>query len=174
MKVKNLLKGIKLIENILFKDDRGTFLENYKMLSYKKNGINYDFIQDNVVHSKKNVLRGLHYQKEFPQGKLVSVLHGEILDIAVDIDKESYSYGKIVSEILSYDKCNQLFIPPSFAHGYLVLSDYAIVLYKCTEYYYPEDQYGIIWNDKDIHIDWPIINPIISENDSTLPRFSQL
>mgnify|MGYP001324893637 CR=1 FL=1 len=163
------LPGVKVIETDCFNDERGRFLENYRLSLYKDIDINYNFVQDNIVHSKKNVLRGLHFQKMYPQGKLISVIEGEIFDVAVDINKNSRTYGNWVGENLSFDNHKQLFIPPGYAHGYCVLSDSASIMYKCTEYYFKNDQNGIIWNDSNINIDWPIVNPIISKKDSKLP-----
>ena len=162
------IPDVKLISNDSFNDSRGRFIESYKQSLYNKNEILSLFVQDNFVYSKKNVLRGLHFQKKYPQGKLVSAIYGEIFDVAVDIRQESKYYGHWVGEVLSETNCNQLYIPAGFAHGYCVLSEIAIVVYKCTEYYKPEDQYGIIWNDKDINITWPIDNPILSQKDSKL------
>ena len=174
MKIENCnIPDIKLVKNNIFNDDRGRFIESYKKKVYESNGINFSFVQDNLVYSKKNVLRGLHYQKKFPQGKLVSAISGEIFDIAVDIRKESKYYGQWIGKIISDKNCHQLYVPPGFAHGYCVLSDYAVVMYKCTEYYHESDQYGIIWNDKDISIDWPIDSPILSEKDSKLPTLNE-
>ena len=174
MKIENCnIPDIKLVKNNIFNDDRGRFIESYKKKVYKSNGIISSFVQDNLVYSKKNVLRGLHYQKKFPQGKLVSAISGEIFDIAVDIRKESKYYGQWIGKIISDKNCHQLYVPPGFAHGYCVLSDYAVVMYKCTEYYHESDQYGIIWNDKDISIDWPIDSPILSEKDSKLPTLNE-
>ena len=166
------IPDVKLIKYESFSDERGVFIELFKQNSFKD--INLAFTQDNLVFSKKNVLRGLHYQSRFPQGKLISVVKGEIFDVAVDLRKESSSYGSWVGEILSDKNSSQLYIPPGFAHGYTVLSDDAIVIYKCTEYYHPEDQSGIIWNDSDINIDWPNLTPIISEKDGKLPRLNEI
>ena len=174
MKIENCnIPDVKLVKNNIFNDDRGRFIESYKKKVYESNGMNFSFVQDNLVYSKKNVLRGLHYQKKFPQGKLVSAISGKIFDIAVDIRKESKYYGQWIGEIISDKNCHQLYVPPGFAHGYCVLSDYAIVMYKCTEYYHESDQYGVIWNDKDISIDWPIDAPILSEKDSKLPTLNE-
>jgi len=175
MKVENCnIPDVKLISNVEYLDDRGSFIESYKESVYAKSGINYKFIQDNLVYSKKNVLRGLHYQDKHPQGKLVSVLYGEIFDVAVDINKNSKTYLQWVGKKLSKDNLFQLFIPPGYAHGYCVLSDFAIVMYKCTEYYYADEQKGIIWNDNNIGIDWPISNPILSDKDNKLPLLASI
>ena len=175
MKIENcLIPDVKLITNIEYPDTRGAFIESYKESNYTKLGINYKFVQDNLVYSKQNVLRGLHYQDKHPQGKLISVLYGEIFDVAVDINKDSRTYLKWVGKRLSRNNLSQLFIPPVYAHGYCVLSDFAIVMYKCTEYYYPDEQKGIIWNDNSISIDWPISKPILSDKDKKLPLLDRL
>ncbi len=170
MKIKNLeLDGIVLIEPVIHNDDRGAFSESFrKDLLYKY--FKKEFVQDNIVESHKGVLRGLHYQLEYPQDKLVQVVYGEIFDVAVDIRKDSSTYGKWIGKTLSCSNKKQLLIPSGYAHGYCVISDRAKVLYKCTEYYKPKDQYGIIWNDDFLNIDWPIKTPEISKNDSKLPN----
>jgi dTDP-4-dehydrorhamnose 3,5-epimerase len=169
MKFKNTkLYDVVLIEPTIFKDDRGSFQESYQFNKFKNNGIELPFVQDNLVFSKKNVLRGLHFQNKNEQGKLVRVLQGEILDVAVDIRKNSPTYGNWISEKLNDENQYQLYIPPGFAHGYLVLSKTALVYYKCTNIYYPEYECGIIWNDSFIGVKWGIENPILSEKDSKL------
>ena len=175
MKLHNCsLSGVKIIETDSFLDLRGKFVENYRLSLYKDNGIDYNFVQDNIVYSKKNVLRGLHFQNKHPQGKLISVIQGEIFDVAVDINRKSNTFGNWIGKNLSDKNGKQLFIPPGYAHGYCVLSDFASIMYKCTDYYIDNDQYGIIWNDSEINIDWPILNPIISKKDSKLPKLSQI
>ena len=171
---KSNLPGVKLIYNDVHSDNRGNFIEAYKKSSYCNLGIDYNFVQDNLVYSQKNVLRGLHYQKKTPQGKLVSVIEGEIFDVAVDINKDSNTFSQWFGVKLSRTNCLQLFIPPGYAHGYCVLSDSAIVMYKCTTEYNQNNQKGIIWSDNQIDIKWPISNPIISEKDSKLPNLSDL
>ena len=169
------LPEIKIIYNDIHPDNRGEFMETYKKTSYADLlGLNHDFVQDNLVYSDANVLRGLHYQEKFPQGKLVSVIEGEIFDVAVDINKKSDTFSQWFGAKLSKNNSCQLFIPPGYAHGYCVLSDFAIVMYKCTDYYHKNDQKGIIWDDDKINIKWPISNPIISEKDSKLPKLSNL
>ena len=175
MKVENCkIPGVKLIYNDVYSDTRGSFIENYKNSSYSNFGIDCNFMQDNLVYSNKNVLRGLHYQEKNPQGKLISVIDGEIFDVAVDINKNSNTFAQWFGVKLSKDNCLQLFIPPGYAHGYCVLSDSAIVMYKCTAEYGENDQKGIIWNDNKIDITWPISNPVISVKDRTLPSLSSL
>lgn len=153
-----------------FPDERGFFLESYKESEFTSNGIKTIFVQDNLSHSVKGVLRGLHYQKNpKAQAKLVIALRGEIFDVAVDIRKNSSTYGKWVGEILSESNHNSLYIPEGFAHGFCILSEEADVLYKVSQEYSPEDEKGIIWNDTEINITWPIDKPIIQEKDSKLP-----
>jgi len=159
-----------LVEAQSFPDHRGFFLENFKESDFKSNGINSRFVQDNYSHSIKGVLRGLHYQKSpKEQDKLVSALRGEILDVAVDIRKNSPTYGKWVGEILSEQNHRLLFIPEGFAHGFCVLSEEADVLYKVNNEYSPEHEKGIIWNDPAINITWQIEKPILNEKDLRLP-----
>ncbi len=159
-----------LVEAKVFSDDRGFFLENFKESVFTSNGIDTRFVQDNFSHSVKGVLRGLHYQKN-PNGqaKLVIALRGEIFDVAVDIRKDSPTYGKWVSEILSEQNHKLLYVPEGFAHGFCVLSKDADVLYKVSNEYSPEHEKGIIWNDPDLNIQWPIDKPILVEKDLQSP-----
>ena len=153
-----------------FEDDRGFFMESFKKSEFVANNIKKEFVQDNHSRSSKGVLRGLHYQKNpRAQGKLIRVLNGEIFDVAVDIRKGSPTFGKWVSEILSYEKANMLYIPPGFAHGFCVLSEEADIFYKTTEEYAPECDSGIIWNDPEINIQWQVADPILSAKDVQLP-----
>jgi dTDP-4-dehydrorhamnose 3,5-epimerase len=164
------IPDIILIEPVLFADERGFFMETYKYSDFNKSGIKEYFIQENYSKSAKNVLRGLHYQKNpMAQGKLVRCLKGEIFDVVVDIRKGSPTYSRWISVILSGENNLMLYIPPAFAHGFIVLSDSAEVVYKCTEEYSPEHEKGIIWNDPDINIKWPVENPILSEKDKEHP-----
>ena len=159
-----------LVETQSFSDDRGFFLENFKMSSFVSNGINTKFVQDNFSRSVKGVLRGLHYQKNLKaQAKLVSTLRGEIFDVAVDIRKNSPTFGQWVGEILSDQNHKSLYIPEGFAHGFCVLSEEADVFYKVNNEYSPENERGIIWNDSQINIVWPIGEPILDKKDSKLP-----
>ncbi|MDI6736312.1 MAG: dTDP-4-dehydrorhamnose 3,5-epimerase [bacterium] len=159
-----------LIKPKVFIDGRGFFMETYKYLDFTKIGIRENFVQDNYSKSAKNVLRGLHYQKvPKSQGKLVQCLKGKIYDVSVDIRKGATTYRQWNAIELSEENCHILYIPPGFAHGFLVLSDIAEVIYKCTEEYSSEDERGIIWNDPDIGIKWPIRNPILSERDKVYP-----
>ena len=159
-----------LIEPKMFSDDRGFFSEFYKESDFVSNGINKKFIQDNFSHSIYGVIRGLHYQKiPKAQSKLVTVLNGKIFDVAVDIRKNSPTYGKWIGEIISADDHKLIYIPEGFAHGFCVLSQEADVSYKVNNEYSPENEKGIIWNDPKINISWPIKNPIISNKDDELP-----
>ena len=159
------IRGLILIKTNKFFDRRGCFFESFNKKIYSKIEIKNSFIQDNFSISKKNVLRGLHYQKKKPQGKLIRVIKGKILDVAVDIRKNSKTFGKYQSFILSEDNCKQLWIPKNFAHGFISLSSNTIVNYKCTDFYDPKDQNTILWNDKDLKIKWPIKKPIMSKKD---------
>lgn len=148
-----------------FPDNRGHFIETFHQRKYSEVGINESFVQDNHSRSAKGVIRGLHYQLKSPQAKLIYVITGEIIDVAVDIRKNSPTFGKFVSENLSAENCRQLFIPKGFAHGFCVLSDYADIIYKCSDFYRPGDDHGILWSDPDICINWPLENPIVSQKD---------
>lgn len=171
------IKGVYIIEPKVFEDNRGYFMETYNYEDFKKAGLNMVFVQDNQSKSKKGVLRGLHFQKKHPQGKLVRVISGEVFDVAVDIRNGSKTYGKWTGVILSSKNKKQFYIPEGFAHGFLVLSDEAEFTYKCTDYYHPEDEGGIIWNDNEIGIEWPLgeeIQLILSEKDKKALGFSML
>ena len=159
-----------LIEAKAFSDNRGFFMESYQESSFIKNGIDDKFVQDNFSHSTKGVLRGLHYQKNpKAQAKLVTALRGEIFDVGVDIRKGSPTYGKWVGEILSEKNHKLLYVPEGFAHGFLVLSEEADVLYKVNQEYSPENEKGIRWNDPEVDIKWPIEQPIVKEIDAQQP-----
>jgi len=159
-----------LVEKQSFSDHRGFFLENFKTSSFVSGGINTKFVQDNFSHSLHGVLRGLHYQKNpKAQAKFVTALRGEIFDVAVDIRKNSSTYGKWVGEVLSRKNHKSLYIPEGFAHGFCVVSETADVLYKVNNEYSPEHDAGIKWNDREINISWPTNTPIISQKDSKLP-----
>jgi dTDP-4-dehydrorhamnose 3,5-epimerase len=164
-----------LIEPKVHRDERGFFMEVYKYSEFSAFGIGERFVQDNHSKSARDVLRGLHYQKNpAAQGKLVSVLQGEIFDVAVDIRSGSPTYGRWVGRTLSAENKQMLYVPVGFAHGYCALSGSAEVLYKVTVEYFPEHDAGIIWNDPDIAISWPMRDPIISGKDATLPRLKEI
>ena len=173
MIVKNtLLDGVKIITPTVFEDERGYFFESYKAPIFENNYLPISFVQDNEVKSTKGVLRGLHYQCNRPQGKLVRVISGSILDVAVDIRKGSPTFGQSEIVHLTEENNKMLYIPEGFAHGYLVTSSESIVVYKCTDIYDPNDQYGIIWNDETIGVDWMYDSPILSEKDLMLPALN--
>lgn len=154
--IKTSIEGIFIIEPTVFGDERGYFMETYHKKEFEENGLNVNFVQDNQSKSTKGVLRGLHFQYTQPQGKLVRVINGEVFDVAVDLRKNSATYGDYVSVILSEKNKKQLYIPPGFAHGFLVLSEEAEFTYKCTDFYNGQDEGGIIWNDSEIGIEWPL------------------
>lgn len=173
--IKTSINGVYIIETMKFGDNRGHFMETYKASSFKKAGLDYKFIQDNQSKSKKGVLRGLHFQKKFPQAKLVRCIQGEVFDVCVDLRKDSPTYGKWEGVILSAERGNQLMIPRGFAHGFLVLSTTATFCYKCDEFYHRDDEGGIIWNDPNIGIVWPYKGKIIlSEKDEVLKKLNEL
>lgn len=161
------IKDLIVLEPEVFGDNRGYFMETYNQRDFEQVGLNYTWIQDNQSCSRKGVLRGLHFQKTHPQAKLVRAISGEVFDVAVDLRKNSETYGKWHGEILSAENKKQMLIPRGFAHGFLVLSEIAEFTYKCDDFYHPEDEGGIIWNDPDIAIDWPQIycEYILSEKD---------
>ena len=168
--IETPLKGLLLIIPQAFGDARGFFLETYQARRHGEVGIDAAFVQDNHSRSSRGVLRGLHYQVNKPQGKLVMVTRGAVFDVAVDIRKDSQTFGRWYGVELSDANHMQLYVPPGFAHGFCVLSETADFLYKCTEYYAPEAERAIIWNDPDIGITWPIATPSLSTKDSIAPR----
>jgi dTDP-4-dehydrorhamnose 3,5-epimerase len=169
------IPDVKLIEPKVFGDDRGFFLESFQAERYAQQaGITLAFVQDNHSRSARNVLRGLHFQRSKPQGKLVRVVRGEVLDVAVDIRRGSPTFGNVVAEILSEDNKRQLWIPPGLAHGFVVLSETADFEYKCTDYYDPSDEGSLIWNDPDLNIDWRVTDPILSAKDAQGLRLAEL
>ena len=149
------IKGLKVVEPTVFGDARGYFMETYNYNDFKEAGIDVEFVQDNQSSSHKGVLRGLHFQINYPQDKLVRVVNGEVFDVAVDLREGSETYGKWFGEILSAENNKQFYIPEGFAHGFLVLSDTAEFCYKCTDFYHPGDEGGLAWNDPEIGIEWP-------------------
>jgi len=168
------LPGVLVLEPDVFSDERGFFLETWNSARYEDAGVPGPFVQDNVSFSKKGILRGLHFQHPQSQGKLVQVLSGEVVDVAVDIRVGSVTFGQWVSEVLSDANHRQMYIPPGFAHGYCVTSETALFSYKCTAFYNPAAEGGIIWNDPDLNIAWPIKEPVLSPRDASYPRLSDL
>ena len=164
------LAGVLVLEPNVFSDERGFFLETWNSARYENAGIEGPFVQDNVSFSKRGVLRGLHFQHPQSQGKLVQVLSGQVVDVAVDVRVGSPTFGHWVSEVLSDTNHRQIYISPGFAHGYCVTSDTVVFSYKCTDFYNSATESGIIWNDPDLNIDWPIKEPILSPKDKEYPR----
>lgn len=169
---KTELPGLIILRPNTYADHRGSFVETWREDSYKELGMS--FVQDNQSRSKRGVLRGLHYQKQNPQGQLVWASEGEVFDVCVDIRKDSPTYGKWASFILSTDQFYQLYMPPGFAHGFCVLSEWATLHYKCTDYYRADDEGGIIWNDSELSINWPSEDLNISEKDLKLKQFNDI
>lgn len=158
IKVENCadIEGLKIITPTVHGDNRGYFMETYNKREFYEAGIDVEFVQDNQSASKKGVLRGLHFQKNFPQDKLVRVIKGEVFDVAVDLREGSKTFGKWFGVVLSEENKKQFFIPKNFAHGFLVLSDYAEFCYKCSDFWHPNDEGGLLWNDPEIGIEWPL------------------
>ena len=163
------LPGVLLVQPKVFTDPRGFFIETYNQRRYRDAGIAATFVQDNLSSSSQGTLRGLHFQNPNSQGKLVSVLQGEVFDVAVDIRPESPHFGQWVGVTLSSVNHHQLFVPPGFAHGFCVTSEHAVFVYKCTDFYNPAAEAGIKWNDPYLRINWPITAPILSDRDAQLP-----
>ena len=162
------IEGLYVIEPTVFKDERGYFVETYNQNDMKEAGLDMVFVQDNQSMSTRGVPRGLHFQKQFPQGKLVRVVRGKVFDVAVDLRSDSKTYGKWFGVELSAENMKQFYIPEGFAHGFLVLSDEAEFCYKCTDFYHPGDEGGLAWNDPEIGVEWPLeegVDLIISEKD---------
>lgn len=175
MKVlETVLPGVLIIEPKVFGDARGFFLESYQAERYRQLGIQHTFVQDNHSRSARGVLRGLHFQRSRPQGKLVSVSRGSVYDVAVDINPASPTCGQFVAVELNDENHRQLWIPPGYAHGFCVLSDIADFQYKCTDYYIPEDEGSLLWNDPQVNIPWPIEQPLLSAKDQRNPTLAQL
>ncbi|WP_292593056.1 dTDP-4-dehydrorhamnose 3,5-epimerase [Mesotoga sp. UBA5825] len=178
-RVDTVIPDLFIIEPTVFGDNRGFFMETHNKKEFVRIGIDVDFIQDNHSKSKKGTLRGLHFQNRFPQAKLVRVIRGEVYDVAVDIRENSPSFGKWFGVILSEENKKQSFIPKGFAHGFLALTDIVEFTYKCSDYYHPEDEAGIIWSDPEISIEWPleeygISEPLLSEKDKKWPTLKEL
>ena len=172
--IETALPGVLIIEPKVFGDARGFFIETFQLERYREIGITQPFVQDNHSRSPHGVLRGLHYQKTRPQGKLVRVSRGAVYDVAVDVDPKSPTFGRYVGVELSDDNHRQIWIPPGYAHGFCVLSALADFEYKCTDLYFPEDEGGGIWNDPDVAIPWPISAPRLSDKDTRNPTLRDL
>ena len=169
------LPGVLLFEPQTFSDNRGWFVESYNQEKYIQAGLTLKFVQDNHSYSAKNVVRGLHFQQQHPQGKLVRVVSGEVFDVAVDIRRGSPTFGQWYGVMLSATNKKQLYIPPSFAHGFSVMSEGAEFLYKCTDFYHPGDEIGLLWNDPQVNVDWHLQgDPILSEKDAILPTLADV
>ena len=167
--IETSLAGVLILEPRVFADDRGFFLETYRREQFVELGIDVEFIQDNRARSAKNILRGLHYQLQHPQGKLCHVTRGEVFDVAVDVRRNSPNFGKWTGVVLSEKNHRMLYVPPGFAHGYCTLTDDVDFLYKCTDRYFPEGERSIIWNDPQIGIEWPVDSPLVSDKDRQAP-----
>lgn len=172
--IETALPGVLIIEPKAFGDHRGFFLETFQVERYREAGITLPFVQDNHSRSQRGVLRGLHFQKTRPQGKLVSVSRGAVYDVAVDIDPASATYGRFVGVELNDDNHRQMWVPPGYAHGFCVLSEVADFQYKCTDFYFPADEGGLLWNDPDVGIPWPLTEPQLSAKDINNPRLRDL
>lgn len=172
--IETKLPGVLIIEPKAFGDHRGFFLETFQVERYREHGIDLPFVQDNHSRSARGVLRGLHFQRKRPQGKLVSVSRGAVYDVAVDIDPQSATCGQFVGVELNDENHRQLWVPPGYAHGFCVLSEVADFQYKCTDYYQPEDEGGLLWNDPDVGIPWPVAEPQLSAKDQLNPRLRDL
>ena len=173
-RIETSLPGVYLIEPTVHQDERGFFFESYHEMKFAELGIKDRFVQDNHAKSVKNTLRGLHYQITRPQAKLCRVIDGEVLDVVVDIRRGSPHFGKWASGVLSAENKRQMYVPPGFAHGYVVLSDSAEFLYKCNDFYFPEYERGVAWNDPEIGVSWGVQDPILSARDRKSPRLSEI
>ncbi|MBO8450836.1 MAG: dTDP-4-dehydrorhamnose 3,5-epimerase [Spirochaetes bacterium] len=168
--------GLQLIQPRLFPDNRGLFFESYNERDFAAAGLDVRFVQDNQSASSQNVLRGLHFQSRHPQGKLVRVISGRVYDVAVDLRRGSPAFGRPFGVVLDGETCGQFYIPPGFAHGFFVLSASAVFAYKCTDFYHPEDEQGLMWNDPLLAVDWASaaggeFSPLLSEKDGAYPPF---
>lgn len=173
------IPGVLILEPRVFRDHRGFFLETFHQRRYQQAGLEHPFVQDNLSRSSYGTLRGLHYQIEHPQGKLCWAVSGEVFDVAVDLREESPTFGRWTSVLLDDQNHRQIYIPPGLAHGLCVLSDFALFAYKCTDFYHPESEYTLLWNDPQLAIDWPLREPTLSDKDrrgltlDQAPHFAQ-
>ncbi len=168
------LKGLLLLQPEVFRDERGFFMETWNARKYGQLGLPAAFVQDNLSRSSRGTLRGLHYQKPHSQGKLVSLLKGKVWDVSVDLRLDSPTFGKWAGIILDGDSGSQLYIPPGFAHGFCTLSEEALFFYKCTDFYSPDDERGIAWNDPQLNINWPVSDPLLSPKDRGYPNLGKV
>ncbi len=168
------IPDVLLLKPEVYRDERGFFLETYREEYLKEKNIDVHFVQDNLSKSQKNTVRGLHYQIENQQDKLLMVMEGAILDVAVDLRQDSPTFGEHTAMELSAENKHQVFIPKGFAHGFSVLSDNALVYYKCSDYYYPDGERGLLWDDPELDIDWKVTDPIISQKDRYQPRLQEI
>lgn len=167
--IETALPGVVIVEPRVFQDDRGFFLETWHARTYAEAGLDLRFVQDNHSRSRRHTLRGLHFQRRRPQGKLVRAVAGTVFDVAADVNPASATYGQWVGVALSADNFRQLYVPPGYAHGFCVVSEYAEVEYKCTEFYDPADEGGVMWNDSRLNVTWPTDTPILSTRDQQHP-----
>lgn len=172
--IKAGFDGVLVIEPDLFRDGRGFFLESYNQRKYHAGGVRESFVQDNHSRSARNTIRGLHAQRLHPQGKLIRVLQGAIFDVVVDIRRGSPTFGRWIDVELTVENFRQCYVPPGFAHGFCVRSEFAEIEYKCTDFYDPSDELRIIWNDSTIGVRWPTLTPLISDKDSAAQRLEDL
>lgn len=172
--IQTALPGVVILEPAVYGDERGFFMETWNRRCYEEAGVPADFVQDNLSYSTKGILRGLHFQNPNPQGKLVSVLQGEVFDVAVDIRDGAPTFGKCAGVVLSSENKRQLYIPEGFAHGFLVTGKEALFSYKCTDYYNREAEHSLLWNDPDLAIDWPIEDPVLSDKDRAALPLAEL
>lgn len=168
------IEDVLLLKPDVFRDKRGIFLESYRKSLFQERGLDIDFVQDNISSSRKDAIRGMHYQIEHPQDKLIMVMEGKVLDVAVDLRRSSPTFGKHVRRIISDENRYQLFVPKGFAHGFSVLSEEALVYYKCSDYYNPQGERGLLWKDPELDIDWQVKDPVISEKDQHQPKLSEI
>lgn len=172
--ISTSIDGVYIIEPKKYGDHRGYFMETYQKKDFDAAGLNYNFVQGNQSRSKRGVLRGLHFQKTYPQAKLVRCIEGEVFDVCVDLRKGSATYGKWEGVLLSAERGNEFLIPRGFAHGFVVLSETATFCYQCDQFYHPEDEGGILWNDPDVGIDWKYEKePVLSEKDKRHPLLKE-
>jgi dTDP-4-dehydrorhamnose 3,5-epimerase len=168
------LPGVVVIEPDVYQDERGAFMEAWNARCYRQHGLDVSFVQDNVSRSRRDVLRGLHFQNPYPQGKLVSVLEGQVYDVVVDIRVSSKTFGAWLGMTLSSENARQVYVPEGFAHGFLTTSEKALFQYKCTDFYHPEAEKSLRWNDPKLGIEWPVEEPVLSEKDAQAPLLENM